>query len=98
MFTIEYLEKMPMKPIGSLANGKHYFLQAHHPAHKTFTAQEHAEAGKSLHDKGHAVMSEGHNQDDAYGIHHGRSLMIAAKGHFEQAKAKGVPKHNNPKR
>lgn len=95
---IETLEKMPMKPAGQLANGKSYYLMAHHPAHKTFTGQEHAEAGKALHEAGHKHMSEGMDRDDAYGIHHGRSLMIAAKHHFEQAKAKGLPKANpNPR-
>lgn len=95
---IEYLEKMPMKPFGRLANGKHFYTMVHHPAHSTFTAQDHAEAAKQLHDKGIEEWQKGHDLDDGFGINHARSLMIASKGHAEQAKAKGLPKHNNPKR
>lgn len=93
---IEYLEKMPMKPAGQLANGKHFYSMAHHPAHKTFTGQEHAEAAKMLHDQSVAEWQKGHDNDDGFGINHARGLAIAAKGHAEQAKAKGLPKHNNP--
>lgn len=84
------------QPAGTLSNGKQYFMRAHHPAHKTFTGQEHAEAADQLRTKGHQIMSTGMDQDDAFGIHHGRTVMIAAKHHAEQAKAKGLPPHNNP--
>lgn len=95
---IEYLEKMPMKPHGQLSNGKHFYLQAHHPAHKTFTGQDHAEASKHLHEAAVHEWQKGHDNDDGFGINHARGLAIAAKAHGEQAKAKGLPKHNNPKR
>ena len=95
---IEVLEKMPMKPAGQLANGKHFYSMVHHPAHATFTAQDHAEASKHLHDHAVAEWQKGHENDDGFGINHARSLAIAAKGHAQQAKAKGLPKHNNPKR
>jgi hypothetical protein len=86
------------RPAGTLANGKQYFLRAHHPAHKSFTGQEHAEASQKLHAEGHKIMSTGMDQDDAFGIHHGRTVMIAAKHHAEQAKAKGLPPSNKTPR
>ena len=86
------------RPAGTLANGKQYFLSAHHAAHKSFTGQEHAEAAAQLQSKGHQIMSTGMDQDDAYGIHHGRTVMIAAKHHAQQAKAKGLPPSNNTPR
>jgi len=92
---IEILDKM-MKPFGTLKNGKQFFMQAHHPAHKTFTAQDHAEAAHHLKEAGVAAWQKGHDEDDGFGINHGRSLSIAAKSHAEKAKAMGLPAHNNP--
>jgi hypothetical protein len=92
---LEVINKMN-KPFGTLKNGKQYFLQAHHPAHKSFTAQEHAEAAHNLKEAGVKAWQDGHDNDDGFGINQGRTLNIAAKAHAEQAKAKGLPPHNNP--
>ena len=92
---IEIIEKAE-RAIGTLKNGKQFFLSSHHPAHKSFTGQEHAEAAAQLRDKGQHIMQTGMDQDDGFGIQHGRNLMISAKAHGERAKEKGLPPTNRP--
>jgi hypothetical protein len=97
-FTIEVLEKMPMKPAGRLKNGKHFYSMVHHPAHNTFSAQDHMEAAKHFQNEGiHAQqkMAE-YSNDTEFAHQHVKSLLTAAKAHAEAARAKGLPKHNNP--
>jgi hypothetical protein len=81
---------------GTLKNGKKFFLSAHHAAHKSFTGQEHAEAANKLRDMHRESSSQA--PIDEHEIHRGQALLHAAKAHAEQAKAKGLPPHNNPTR
>jgi len=95
---IEYLEKMAMRPHGQLKSGKQFFLAADHPAHNTFTGQEHAEVAHKLHNESihaqHKAAEYAHSNE--HENHRIKNLAVAAKAHAEAAKAKGLPKHNNP--
>lgn len=97
---IEVLEKMPMKPEGRLQNGKHFYSNVQHPAHNTFTAQDHMEAAKHLHNAAvHAQQKMGeYHVDNEFEHQRIKNLLLSSKSHAEAAKAKGLPKHNNPKR
>jgi hypothetical protein len=77
------------QPIGTLSNGKKYYLRTFHPDHRDFTKQEHEEAAKLLYDKGFELKSEGMDNDDGLGVQLGITYMMAANWHHEQAKKKG---------
>lgn len=97
---IETIEKMAMKPHGKLKTGKQFYLAVNHPAHQMFSAQDHAEAAHALHNEGIHAQQKMSDYDHSPEFEQARikSLYQAAKAHGEAAKAKGLPKHNNPKR
>lgn len=73
-------------PAGQTKSGKdiHFGFMSHQ--HAGYTAEDHEDAAKLLHDKGHEMYSEGMNGDDGIGIASGRNMMGDAMKHSRKAK------------
>lgn len=76
------------RPVGQTRSGKPIYASFMSFNHKDYTAEDHEDAHKLLHDKGFELYSEGMNGDDGGAIAGGRSMMGIAGRHYKAAQEK----------
>lgn len=76
------------QPVGKTKSGKDIHPDFKSFRHGDWSREDHLDAHKMLHETGHKIKTEGHDNDDNMTINHGSNLISSANKHYEAAKTK----------